>query len=202
MTKGARDMLSTPPAMIRSASPALIARAASPTASRPEPHRRFTVTPVTVSGRPDEQRRHARDVAVVLARLVGAAEDHVVDRRRVDALVARDQRTDRQRRQVVGAHARERARVAADGGTHGITDEGFHDQPLALNRGSGGHGRPARKAASYIGARAGVVTRAVATDTAWLACTAGCPRKSPPRLWTLFREQLCSDAKPERQCVP
>ena len=37
MTKGARLMLSTPPAIIRPASPALMARAAEPTASRPLP---------------------------------------------------------------------------------------------------------------------------------------------------------------------
>ena len=52
MTKGARVMLSTPPASIRSASPLLIARAAVPTASRPEPHSRFTVPPGTEAGRP------------------------------------------------------------------------------------------------------------------------------------------------------
>ena len=45
-------MLSTPPASIRSASPVLMARAAVPTASRPEPHSRFTVPPGTVVGRP------------------------------------------------------------------------------------------------------------------------------------------------------
>ena len=38
-------MLSTPPAMIRSDSPALIARAAIATASSPEPHSRLTVVP-------------------------------------------------------------------------------------------------------------------------------------------------------------
>ena len=43
MTKGARDILSTPPAMIKSASPALIARAAIEIASSEEPHKRFTV---------------------------------------------------------------------------------------------------------------------------------------------------------------
>ena len=52
MTKGARLMLSTPPAIIRSASPALMARAALPTASRPEPHSRLMVAPGTSMGRP------------------------------------------------------------------------------------------------------------------------------------------------------
>src|SRR5207302_1117999 len=45
MTKGARLMLSLPPATIRSDSPPRIARAAMATASRPEPHSRFEVTP-------------------------------------------------------------------------------------------------------------------------------------------------------------
>ena len=52
MTKGARLMLSTPPAIIRPASPALMARAAEPTASSPEPHRRLMVAPGTSMGRP------------------------------------------------------------------------------------------------------------------------------------------------------
>ena len=52
MTKGARVMLSTPPANIKDASPARIARAAVPTASIPEPHSRLIVPPGTTSGRP------------------------------------------------------------------------------------------------------------------------------------------------------
>ena len=51
-TKGARLMLSTPPAIISSVSPAAIARAAMPSASRLEPHRRLTVLPGTSTGRP------------------------------------------------------------------------------------------------------------------------------------------------------
>ena len=45
-------MLSTPPAITSSASPALIARAAISSASMPEPHSRLTVLPGTSSGRP------------------------------------------------------------------------------------------------------------------------------------------------------
>ena len=52
ITKGARDMLSTPPAMIICASPARIARAAVITASIPDPHSRFIVVPGTLSGSP------------------------------------------------------------------------------------------------------------------------------------------------------
>jgi hypothetical protein len=51
-TKGARVIDSTPPAMAKSISPARMARAALPTASRPEAHRRLTVTPGTLSGSP------------------------------------------------------------------------------------------------------------------------------------------------------
>ena len=45
-------MLSTPPAMTSCASPDLMARAAMPTASRLEPHRRLTVLAGTSTGRP------------------------------------------------------------------------------------------------------------------------------------------------------
>ena len=52
VTYGARVMLSTPPAMNRSPSPARIACAALTTACNPEPHSRFTVWPGTSIGRP------------------------------------------------------------------------------------------------------------------------------------------------------
>ena len=52
MTNGARDMLSTPPAIMSAASPLLIARAAMPIASMLDPHRRLTVEPGTSCGRP------------------------------------------------------------------------------------------------------------------------------------------------------
>ena len=52
ITKGARVMLSTPPAITSSASPERIMRAAVPTASRPEPQSRFSVDPGTATGRP------------------------------------------------------------------------------------------------------------------------------------------------------
>ena len=52
MTNGALDMLSTPPAITKEFSPVLMARAATETASMLEPHKRFTVVPGTVCGRP------------------------------------------------------------------------------------------------------------------------------------------------------
>jgi hypothetical protein len=51
-TNGARVMLSTPPAMIRSASPTATARAAWVMASAPDAQSRFTVEPGTLGGRP------------------------------------------------------------------------------------------------------------------------------------------------------
>ena len=45
-------MLSTPPAIMKLASPALIARAAVPNASNPEPHKRLIVAPGIVCGKP------------------------------------------------------------------------------------------------------------------------------------------------------
>ena len=52
MTNGARDMLSTPPAISREFSPVLMARAAIEMASRLDPQSRFTVVPGTDCGRP------------------------------------------------------------------------------------------------------------------------------------------------------
>ena len=53
---------------------------------------------------PGEQQRHPRDIAVVLAGLVGAAEIDLVDLREIDFRIARDQRLDRLRREIVGTH--------------------------------------------------------------------------------------------------
>ena len=51
-TNGARVIDSDPPARQTSASPAAIVRAASHTASIPDPHKRFTVAPGISTGRP------------------------------------------------------------------------------------------------------------------------------------------------------
>ena len=59
-----------------------------------------------------EERRHARGVAVVLARLVRRAEVDVADGRRVDA-GALDRGADRVGGEVVGAHAGEGRRGSA-----------------------------------------------------------------------------------------
>ena len=114
MTNGARDMDSTPPAMAKSISPERIARAASPTAFSPEAQSRLTVTPGIDVRQSGQQQRHARDVAIVFAGLIGAAEEDFVEPRPVGLGVAGNQRLDWNRGEIVGAHLGERAAVAAD----------------------------------------------------------------------------------------
>jgi hypothetical protein len=115
-------MFSAPPAIISAASPAGIARAAVPTASRPDPHSRLTVDPQRVR-QSRQQCGHARDVAIVLARLVGAPHDHIVHRVPIDITVAGDERADRQRGQIVGAAARQTAAIATDRCANRVADE-------------------------------------------------------------------------------
>ena len=78
-----------------------------------------------------QQHGHPRDVAVVLAGLVGAAEDDVLDEGRVEAGAIDDGAQDG-RGEVVGADGRERAAVAADRRPDGLDDPG-----LAKRAGSG-----------------------------------------------------------------
>ena len=67
---------------------------------------------------------HARNVAVVFAGLVGAAQDHVVDVGGADAAPGND-RFEHRGGKVVGAHARERAAVATEGGAQRLNDPGL-----------------------------------------------------------------------------
>ena len=71
-----------------------------------------------------QQQRHPGDVAVVLAGLVGAAEDDVLDERRVDAGTV-DEGTQHSGGQVVRPDARERAAVAADRRADRLDDPGL-----------------------------------------------------------------------------
>ena len=71
-----------------------------------------------------EQERHAREVAIVLARLIGAAEKDLVDLVGEVRMTAHEL-ADGQRRKIVGAKARERAAEAADRRAHIVADEGF-----------------------------------------------------------------------------
>ena len=79
-----------------------------------------------------EQERHAREVAIVLARLIGAAEKDLVDFIG-ETRMAADELADRERRQIVGAETCQRAAEAADRRAHIVADEGF------------GHGRTVRR---------------------------------------------------------
>ena len=72
---------------------------------------------------PGEQRRHARDVAVVLARLIGAAEDDFVDGLGKSGM-ARQECPYRNRGEVVGPHFRQGAAVTADRRADRIANEG------------------------------------------------------------------------------
>ncbi len=85
-------------------------------------------------GKPREQRRHARDVAVVLAGLVRGAEPDVLDLIRRDART-RDGFADDDRREIVGAHVGERAAVAADRRADRGEDDGAAHYPLRRRAG-------------------------------------------------------------------
>ena len=74
---------------------------------------------------PGQQQRHAGDVAVVLAGLVGAAEKNLVERRPIDLGIAAHQRPDRHRGEIVGAHFCQRAGIAPDRGSRCIANERF-----------------------------------------------------------------------------
>jgi len=115
MTNGARLMLSTPPASTRSASPERTARDAIAIASRLDPHNRFTVDPGG-HRQVGQQRGHPGDVAVVLAGLVGAAQDHVVQGVPVDRGQSVGQAAQDVGGQVVGPYGGQRAPVPAERG--------------------------------------------------------------------------------------
>ncbi|MPM70561.1 hypothetical protein SDC9_117516 [bioreactor metagenome] len=78
-----------------------------------------------IRGQTCQQRRHARHVAVVLARLIGAAVDHVGHGLPVHIGVALHECLDGQRAQVVRAHACQCAAVAAKGSADGVADKGL-----------------------------------------------------------------------------
>src|SRR3546814_15668219 len=66
------------------------------------------------AGKAGEQPGHAGEVAIVLAGLVGAAEDDVVEVGPVHTRIAVDQRLDRDGGEIVGADMGERTAIAAD----------------------------------------------------------------------------------------
>ena len=80
-------------------------------------------------GQPGEEERHTADVAVVFARLVRAAEYHVVYSRDVEVWVPCAKVSDGDGRKVVSPDPRQCAAVTAKGGSDGVADvDGFHDE--------------------------------------------------------------------------
>src|SRR3546814_16705648 len=76
-------------------------------------------------GKAGEQPGHAGEVAIVLAGLVGAAEDDVVEVGPVHTRIAVDQRLDRAGGATVGADLGERTAIAADRGAGGGANKGL-----------------------------------------------------------------------------
>ena len=126
MTYGARVIDSTPPPMNTSPSPTAIACAARVDRLQPGAAQPVDGQAADLDREAGEEHRHPGDVAVVLAGLVGAAEDDVLDERRVDA-GAIDDGAQHERGEVVGADAGERAAVATDRGPDGLDDPGLAD---------------------------------------------------------------------------
>ena len=88
---GTRVMLSTPPAITSSCVSLITACTAKWIACWPEPHWRSTLVAGHALRQRDDSTQLRADVARLRAALHDATEDHVVDRRRIDA-GARDQR--------------------------------------------------------------------------------------------------------------
>ena len=113
--------------MKTSPSPSRMARLAFATALMPLAHSRFTVSPGTDDRQPREQQRHAGDVAIVLACLVGAPEHHVGDALPIQTRVTIEQLGDDVRAQIVGPHVGQAPAKAADRRAHSVDEEyGLH----------------------------------------------------------------------------
>ena len=89
----------------------------------PDPQRRLTVAPGTSTGMPASSAAMRADVAVVLARLVRRAQDHVVDRAGRDAGPL-EQGADHVRGHVVRPHLAQGAAVAAERRAEAVDDDG------------------------------------------------------------------------------
>ena len=85
-------------------------------------------------GQARKERSEARDVAVVLARLVGAAEPDVLDLLRGHAR-ASDRLGNGNRREIVGPHRRQPTAVAADRRAYRREDHGSGHRAAARLRG-------------------------------------------------------------------
>ena len=98
-----------PPATIADAKPHMMRSAAYAIACRPDEQKRLTVTADAVDRNAGAQARDPRDVHALLGLRHRAAQDHVVDFRRVDARRAPQRLGDRRRRELVRPRAAQRA---------------------------------------------------------------------------------------------
>ena len=127
---GARDMLSTPPAMYD------LALAGFDGAHRGVDRRQARGTQTVESDRGHlhrearQQQRHAGDVAVVFAGLVGAAQVHLFNDLELRTFARRRTSVEDQRRQVVRAHLLEHAAMTADGRADRFDDDRFGHEDL------------------------------------------------------------------------
>ncbi len=72
-----------------------------------------------------EQQAHAGDIAVVLAGLIGTAEDDVIHRVPIEGAIAGAERHERDGAEIVGAHGGKRPTETAYGGADIVADEGI-----------------------------------------------------------------------------
>ena len=108
-------------------------------------------------GQPGQQRRHARDVAVVLTGLVGTAIDHIVDLVPVHRRMPFLEHTHRMRGEVVGADILQHTAIAADRRADEIADIGVGHGVLPGVAVSAGLGH--RRVAGKIGPDSGGTAR-------------------------------------------
>ncbi len=72
-----------------------------------------------------EQQRHARHIAIIFPSLIRAPVDHVIHRRPIHANVALHQRPNRNRRQIIRPHRRERPAKPPERRPHRIANKNF-----------------------------------------------------------------------------
>src|SRR6185312_278032 len=128
-----------------------------------------------------QQQAHARDVTVVFAGLVGAAEKYFVDLLGIQPRVARQQRLQRHRAEVVGTDAGERAAVAADRGADAIDNEylAHHSAPSCLPWAASVRACSARSVSSSAACGTGVSTTLAANLIGQPVASMICSRVMP-----------------------
>ena len=179
-------MLSTPPATTRSASPARTARAAIATASAPEPQRRLTVDPGTVSGRPASSR--AIRATLRLSSPAWLAQPMTTSSTADQSTCGMPGRqgAQRVRGQVVRADGRQGSAVAADRRADAVDEEGLAHVWCSVQVDQGA--RDGAAAAAQLGDHAAVVAadrhvvEAAAQPAVPLGRLGGEPLADPHRL--------------------